>query len=465
MLPIFFSYLLKLNVALGMVYLFYRLVLQSLTFYNWNRFYLLSFIALSFLIPLVDISALWEGAREAPVPAITKYIYPVEALQFTGRINAEETKKVFRVWDWLMLVILGGSGVLLMRTALQFLSFIRLKRRAQLISDQGIKIYRIDAEILPFSFGRSIFLNSAVYPESNLQEIIRHELVHVQQGHTADIILVELVCILNWFNPFAWLLRQQLRQNLEFIADEQVLQSGIDKKHYQYLLLQVNGLPAFRLANQFNFSPLKNRIVMMNKMPSARPQLAKFLFLLPLVAVLLFAFRSVKTIAEGKDNQSLTLIDGINLNNYGQDKPTKQNEPKNLISWKAEENNIGVAYFQDGTQERYDLATEAGKQKMRAAQLFMGDAYKPEDLTRRWSKDFKIFLDHNPQVTKIKWRYDIDQIEKGNVAYLADRLYLTLKSGAEEVYEIENSADLARVENKFGKLPLLPPPPPEIAIP
>jgi hypothetical protein len=450
MIPVYFSYLLKLSLCLAAVSLFYRLVLQNLTFYHYNRWYLVTFTALSFLFPLVDVAALVEPKQQVPV---VDYIPQVEVITANSLVRPQMAAPGYDRWNWLLGLLFTGSGLLLAKSGIQVFSFLRLRRRARLLSDQEIKIYQIDADILPFSFGRSIFLNRALHREQDLQEIIRHELVHVRQGHTADIIWMELVCILNWYNPFAWLLRYHLRQNLEFIADSQVLQTGTDKKHYQYLLLQVTGVPAFHLANQFNFSPLKKRILMMNKMPSTRPHLVKFLFLLPLVSVLLLAFRGVENPAG--DGNEISILD--------QGSPAKQKEPKNLVTTKpGGENNTLLAVFQDGTQEKYDLTTQAGKEAFRKAQLFFGDAYNPENLKRGWPEDFKIFLNRNQQVAKIKWRYDMEQLSKGNFVYPADRLYITLKSGAEEVYTIENNEDLAKVENKFGKLPMLPPPPPVV---
>jgi hypothetical protein len=107
-----------------------------------------------------------------------------------------------------------------------------------------------------------------------------------------DVVFAELLCIVNWYNPFVWLMRYSIRQNLEFVADQKVLGSGVDRKGYQYHLLKVVGDPAYRLANNFNFSSLKKRIIMMNKIKSARVHLVKFLFVLPLLGVLLVAFRN-----------------------------------------------------------------------------------------------------------------------------------------------------------------------------
>ncbi|HEY4337397.1 MAG TPA: M56 family metallopeptidase, partial [Puia sp.] len=182
--------------------------------------------------------------------------------------------------------------MLLIRTLLRGYSLARIKKQARLLSsDKGIRIYEVDRPITPFSFGNTIYINPNLHTEKEWKEIILHEYVHIRQHHTLDILLAELVTILNWYNPFAWALRHSIRQNLEFIADQQVLDKGVDKKEYQYHLLSVMGHPGYRLANNFNFSSLKKRIVMMNKIRSARLHLLRFLFLLPLLAVILLAFR------------------------------------------------------------------------------------------------------------------------------------------------------------------------------
>src|SRR5690606_26116499 len=138
----------------------------------------------------------------------------------------------------------------------------------------------------------SIFINKRLHTEKELQQIIAHEFVHVRQRHTIDLLWCELLCIVNWYNPFAWLIRKAVRQNLEFIADNEVLQNGVDKKQYQYLLLRVTDAVRFTITNHFNFTSLKKRIVMMNRSRSAKIQLGRFLFVLPLMAVLMLAFRS-----------------------------------------------------------------------------------------------------------------------------------------------------------------------------
>lgn len=306
-----FLYLIKLSCSLAVMWLFYRLVLRSLTFYDMNRWYLLGYAALSFLIPLVDIGpALDRGAGDEPlviqfIPAIGQYA-PVGVEPAPGHAEG------WPVWNVALCLALAGSLFLLVRIAIRWFALGRLRRRSRLIRGGDWKIYQVDETIAPFSFGSSIYVNRDLHTEKEWEEIILHEYVHVRQRHTVDIILAEWLTILNWYNPFAWLIRHSIRQNLEFIADRKVLDNGADKKGYQYHLLKVIGQPGYRLANNFNFSSLKKRIVMMNKLRSARLHLVKFLFILPLLAVLLVAFRDGYTgLLHGSGGQVYINVAGI----------------------------------------------------------------------------------------------------------------------------------------------------------
>jgi hypothetical protein len=282
------QYLFKLTISLSIVYLFYQLFLRRLTFYNWNRWYLLIYSLVCFVIPFVNVftiiveqPALRESALVNYIPAITQ-MTPNNTAPSVG-IN----------W-WLVtgVVFLIGILVMIVRLGMQYYSLFKMRSKAVLLYDNKVKLYHIDAPVMPFSFGRGIYVNQHQHSEHELKEIIRHEFIHVKQRHSLDIIWSELLCILNWYNPFAWLLRHDIRQNLEFIADQQVLKTGLDRKQYQYLLLKVIGVNSFSIANNFNFSSLKKRIAMMNKAQSARVHLIRFLFLLPLLVVVLLAFRN-----------------------------------------------------------------------------------------------------------------------------------------------------------------------------
>lgn len=286
-----FLYFFKLSVSLAIMYLFYQLLLRRLTFYNHNRWYLLGYSILCFFIPLINISPALAKSEKLDHDLVA--LIPVLE-NLTGNISsANEINAGWTVPGWLILVFLAGATVMLCRLIFQFISLQKIKERAQLISDDSIRFYQVDKKIIPFSFGKSIFINQQLHTEAELKEIIRHEIVHVRQKHTIDIIWSEILCMLNWYNPFAWFIRKAIRQNLEFIADNRMLANGMDKKQYQYLLLKVIGNSHFSVVSQFNFSSLKNRIVMMNKMKTAAIHLTRFLFVLPLLAVILLSFRNV----------------------------------------------------------------------------------------------------------------------------------------------------------------------------
>ena len=288
-------YLIKCSISLSIVWIFYQLFLRRLTFYNLNRWYLLGYSVLAFFIPVINIGAmvdkdaLHEKGVILFIPAIG------DILSLTGKEGATAGlpagQATWNGWNYILALVALGTLLLLVRSASRWLSLRRIRRQARQIGNTGVRIYQVDENIIPFSFGNAIYINQRLHTEKEWEEIILHEYVHIRQRHTADILLAEIFCVLNWFNPFSWLLRHSIRQNLEFIADDKVLENGVDKKNYQYHLLKVIGEPRYRLANSFNFSSLKKRIIMMNKIRSARLHLVKFLFILPLIAVLLLAFR------------------------------------------------------------------------------------------------------------------------------------------------------------------------------
>jgi hypothetical protein len=246
--------------------------------------------------------------------------------------------------------MLTGMSIMLVRLLVQFISFRRMMRKAEFISGSDMKIFHVDENIIPFSFGNSIFINPRLHSETELQEIIRHEFVHVKQVHSIDIIWGELLCLLNWYNPCAWLLKRSIRQNLEFIADRKVLENGIAKKEYQYLLMKVMGNNQYSIANQFNFSSLKKRIAMMNKLKSARLNLVKFLFILPVVGIILVSFRK-QILQTGNNSSPAIATDTL---------PAKKKLPGNVEGINIS-NKKATVTLKDGTSEAYDLNSASQK--------------------------------------------------------------------------------------------------------
>jgi len=283
-----FQYILKWSVALGVVYLFYRLVLRPLTFYQWNRRYLLAYSIIAFFIPFFNLYTYVQPQQLQDI-TLVQYIPAITIKQNAGIQSAQRS---INPWFIAAMFMAAGSLVLLVRLAIQWLSLRRIRKHAVRLYHPEANVYHVDKNVIPFSFGDAIYVNTSLHTEDELNDIILHEFVHVKQKHSVDIIWSEILCILNWYNPFAWLIRHAIRQNLEFIADQSVIKNGLDKKQYQYHLLKVIGSPQYSIASNFNFSSLKKRIAMMNRLKSARVHLVKFLFVLPLLAVLLVAFRN-----------------------------------------------------------------------------------------------------------------------------------------------------------------------------
>jgi len=294
-MPFFIQYLIKFSISVGLLYLFYYVVLLPLTFYQWNRFYLVCYSLLSFVIPFINITE-WLTVKNIDNSYLVNSIPAVDKLTSHSFNTLGERNILSPVlsWNFAGLLFIAGAFIMLTRISYQYLSLRALKRKAVLLKTGDFKFYDVNNAIAPFSFANAIFINSRLYNEEEFNKILEHEFVHVKQKHTIDIVVAELICVVNWFNPFAWLIRKSIRQNLEFIADKNVLDGGIDSRQYQYLLLKVMGLPQYSITNNFSFSSLKKRIAMMNKMKTARVHLVKFVFILPLLAVMLLAFRDAR---------------------------------------------------------------------------------------------------------------------------------------------------------------------------
>jgi TonB family protein len=154
-------------------------------------------------------------------------------------------------------------------------------------------------DIIPFSYFNKIFIPESVSAEHGLQSIIDHEKSHLRQMHFVDLFLVEVITIIQWFNPFAWLYERSVKEVHEYLADRSVLSRGYNQGNYQALLVnQAMGGPVFTIANQFNQSLIKKRIVMMTKMKSPRLAQLKSFLLLPVIAIILMAYNQPEKAVE-----------------------------------------------------------------------------------------------------------------------------------------------------------------------
>ena len=275
------TYLIKANVMLVVLFGFYQLISAGDTFFKWRRVALLTIYVLSLLLPTIDLSVLVnETAPLANILPRMAYNLP--------EVTVQPTHDNF---DWQQLAVWLYTGValaLLLRVFWQVVVVCRLAQRSERATLHGTAVCLLTGDYSPFSFFRWIFVNPDDKTPSQVQQILTHEQTHVAQWHSADALLSQLFVAAFWFNPAAWLMRLQVRNNLEYLADRSVINGGTDKKAYQYHLLAV----AYRtnvatITNNFNVLPLKKRIKMMNKQTSNPLARFKYLLFVPLAVALL----------------------------------------------------------------------------------------------------------------------------------------------------------------------------------
>ncbi|HVX28780.1 MAG TPA: M56 family metallopeptidase [Parafilimonas sp.] len=287
------EYMLKISAVYAAAYIFYWLVLSRLTNYKSNRFYLLFTALFAFVIPMLRIDLFINQQTISN----SSFINHIPAINITGAeyVPAESSISFSTIF---LSVFTMGSIICLLHFIIQLLSFKKVTANAKLVSTVfNINIYHLDIDIMPFSFGNAVYVNQTKHSSAELDDIIKHESVHAHQQHTTDVILAEIICILNWYNPFVWLMKKAIKQNLEYLADDTVLKYGADKKSYQYLLLKVTGYSPLQIVSSLKFSSLKQRIFMMNKTRTSRKHLLKLLFVLPVIVFMMLAFRNTNTMA------------------------------------------------------------------------------------------------------------------------------------------------------------------------
>ncbi|RFS13505.1 M56 family metallopeptidase [Emticicia sp. C21] len=280
--------LLKFSLTISAIWGFYKLILEKLTFFVPNRFFFLSGISIAFFIALGRFE--WVATFVSNQFSMADLDPYIPSIQATNQQVFNPITQLLAFSPILLSVYCLGVMVLSMHLFIQYLSYRKLKRGAYTTEMYGQKVYVVQKDILPFSFGQSIFISESAAGNPEIGKILLHESIHIQQHHSIDVLLVELVRIINWINPFAWLLKKSIHQNLEFLTDDLIINKGIDRKTYQYLLLHFSGNKPFSLVTNFNFYSLKTRISKMNQTKSNQLQYSRFLLVIPVVLVLLFAF-------------------------------------------------------------------------------------------------------------------------------------------------------------------------------
>ena len=252
------SYFLKVNLALMLFYAFYRLFFREDTFFRLRRLLLLVCFGFALVYPLLNIRE-WMKEQEPVAGLIQMYSIFLSGVKHTaGTAQAAEAGGWQTLFRQLAFACYRTGLILLsLRFAVQAGNILRLALGSRRMRIQGTEVYVPDKPLAPFSFFRLIFLHPESHSGKETEEILIHERAHASGWHSFDVLVSEWICIVCWVNPFAWLLKREVRHNLEYLADSSVLDSGSDGRSYQYHLLGLachHHQAAANLSNNFNVS-------------------------------------------------------------------------------------------------------------------------------------------------------------------------------------------------------------------
>ncbi|MDF2516746.1 MAG: hypothetical protein K0R59_2042 [Sphingobacterium sp.] len=267
------TYIIQVNLLLSIIYLGYAGLLKGLTFYSLNRCYFLIGGLFAFIYPFLDLKSLFVQ-RGLDIGVVG------EQISFYMEDGVVQEKLTLA--GLVGMVFILGAALLFLKFLFQLMSLLRIHFHSTADQWKTYFFRNVFIPIVPFSFLNKIYVNKGQHMDAELIDIFKHEDIHVKGLHSLDILLFEMILVCCWYNPFVWFMRRAIRQNLEFLTDQQVLNKGIDRQTYQYSLLNVSKKgTSIGLSNQFNFKLLKRRIMMMNKKRSSKIELSKYAFLLP----------------------------------------------------------------------------------------------------------------------------------------------------------------------------------------
>ena len=332
-------YFLKINVAIALFYAFYRLFFYKDTFFTWRRTVLLCFFAISAIVPLFNIQN-WVEQQEPMVAMADLYatvVLPELTLTLTPQTETDWKQLLTAGIDiayWIVVALLAA------RFLVQLTGILRLGRRCPTQKIDDTTVHLLPRPEGPFSFFHWIFVYPGAHTDEELHEILTHERTHARQWHSIDVMIGELACIACWFNPFAWIMKREIRTNLEYMADEKVLETGHDSRTYQYHLLGLSHhKAAATIYNSFNVLPLKKRITMMNKKRTRAIGRTKYLMFLPLAALLMIV-SNIEAVARATQKITAEVMEAVTP----AETPEVQPQPENIAPLPQQEKSKKVTY-------------------------------------------------------------------------------------------------------------------------
>ena len=295
-------YLVKVSVSIVAFFLLYLALFQKKKLFRFNRLFLLGSMIISFFIPFVTFQV-----DVPPVAVSTSYAETTPNIA----ISASASRWPADV-DWKMIsfyTVIAGMVVFLLNLLVSSLKAWSIIRKGEKQRFRGIS-YRVSCDnVHPFSFFNHIVVPSEVTGKDYLPIILEHEYIHVKERHTIDVLIAELLFLLQWFNPFAWLMKHAIKNNLEYLTDDLIIRKA-DQQTYQLAMVSLagkSGIAPFLTA--LNGSQLKNRIIMMKQKANNQKQILRKLAVIPLLTILI-ATLSNKEFRAAPVQQEKTVVIG-----------------------------------------------------------------------------------------------------------------------------------------------------------
>ena len=353
---VFFIYILKSSVCLVLFYLFFRLLLSKETFHRFNRMALLGVLFFSLLIPCIEVTTRHQVEVQQAVLSIEQLLLMAELEATPANVGAVQETPVISWVQIVLLVYLAGILFLACRNIYSLICLFRLVHSGKHEKlEKGVTLVVHNQEIVPFSWMKYIVISRKDL-EENGREILIHEMAHIHHRHSVDLLVADICIFFQWFNPGAWLLKQELQNIHEYEADETVINEGVNAKEYQLLLIKkAVGTRLYSMANSFNHSKLKKRITMMLKEKSNPWARLKYLYVLPLAAIAVTAF------ARPEISEKVEEISAVKVNDLAEivEKKSEENVVKEPID--TTKNKVVVVGYRT---EKKDSVLTSGKKKV-----------------------------------------------------------------------------------------------------
>ena len=386
---VFFIYILKSSVCLILFYLFFRLLLSKETFHRFNRMALLGVLFFSLLIPCIEVTTRHQVEVHQAVLSIEQLLLMAELEATPANVGAVQETPTISWVQIVLLVYLAGILFLVCRNIYSLICLFRLVHSGKHEKlEKGVTLVVHNQEIAPFSWMKYIVISRKDL-EENGREILIHEMAHIHHRHSVDLLVADICIFFQWFNPGAWLLKQELQNIHEYEADETVINEGVNAKEYQLLLIKkAVGTRLYSMANSFNHSKLKKRITMMLKEKSNPWARLKYLYVLPLAAIAVTAF------ARPEISEKMEEISAVKVNDLAEivEKKSEENVVKELVD--TTKNKVVVVGYRT---EKKDSVLTSGKKKVAISVQGISGEGKPLVIINGKESDREVVNALNPE--------------------------------------------------------------------